>query len=73
MIAAFFKVSLKDSTMSRNVFNYTKEVLIKVSFDSKLFSKELDKALKVLLPFEIEELIKWLIQLPKKNLNYIPV
>ncbi len=42
--------------MSRAMFEYTKTVLNKVSFDSNLFCKEVEKALKRLLPYEIEEL-----------------
>jgi hypothetical protein len=39
-------------------------VLKKVSFDANLFCKELEKAYKVLLPYELEELTQWL-------MNYI--
>ena len=42
--------------MSRAMFEYTKTVLNKVSFDANLFCKEVEKALKRLLPYEIEEL-----------------
>jgi hypothetical protein len=42
--------------MARAMFEYTKTVLKKVSFDTNLFCKELKKALKRLLPYEIEEL-----------------
>jgi hypothetical protein len=42
--------------MARAMFEYTKTVLAKVSFDSTLFCKELKKALNRLLPYEIEEL-----------------
>ncbi|MBT8283364.1 MAG: hypothetical protein KJO86_06470 [Muriicola sp.] len=42
------------------MLEYTKTVLQKVSFDAKLFSKELQKALSRLLPYEIEELKRWL-------------
>ncbi len=38
------------------MFEYTKTVLNKVSFDPTLFCKELQKALQRLLPYEIEEL-----------------
>ena len=48
--------------MSRAIFDYTKTVLKKVSFDTELFCKELEKAVKLLLPFEIEELRIWLLQ-----------
>jgi len=42
--------------MARAMFEYTKMVLKKVSFDANLFCKEVEKALKRLLPYEIEEL-----------------
>jgi DNA replication protein DnaD len=48
--------------MPRAIFEYTKTVLKKVSFDVELFCKELDKAIKRLLPFEIEELRLWLLK-----------
>ncbi len=48
--------------MPRTVFAYTKSILERVSFDKKLFRKELEKALNNLLPYEIELLRDWLIQ-----------
>ena len=48
--------------MARAMFEYTKTVLKKVSFNSDLFCKELEKALKRLLPYEVEELTIWLKQ-----------
>jgi hypothetical protein len=42
--------------MARAMFEYTKEVLKKVSFDVKLFCKEVEKAVKRLLPHELDEL-----------------
>lgn len=48
--------------MARAMLEYYKTVLQKVSFDVKLFSKELKKAIKRLLPYEIEELKRWLQQ-----------
>ena len=42
--------------MARAMFDYTIAVLEKVSFDVNLFTKEVEKALKRLLPHEIEEL-----------------
>lgn len=44
------------------MFSYTKNVLERVSFDPLLFCKEIKKALKVLLPYEIEQLKDWLLQ-----------
>ena len=46
--------------MARAMFEYTKTILRKVSFDSTLFCKELKKAIERLLPFEIEELRIWI-------------
>lgn len=46
--------------MARAMFEYTKTVLKKVSFNADLFRKELEKALNRLLPYEIEELKIWL-------------
>ena len=48
--------------MARAMLEYYKTVLQKVSFDAKLFSKELKKAVSKLLPNEIEELRRWLQQ-----------
>ena len=47
--------------MSKVMFDYTKSILERVSFDPILFSKELRKALKILLPYELEQLRKWLL------------
>tara|TARA_B110000090_G_scaffold171374_1_gene191407 strand:- start:2937 stop:3131 length:195 start_codon:yes stop_codon:yes gene_type:complete len=46
--------------MARAMFEYTKTILKKVSFNSDLFSKELEKALTRLLPYEVKELTIWL-------------
>jgi len=46
--------------MPRMIYDYTKNVLERASFDPKLFIKELKKALKVLLPYEIDMLRRWL-------------
>jgi len=48
--------------MARAMLEYTKTVLKKVSFDTRLFCKELKKAVKRLLPDELEELKHWLLQ-----------
>ncbi|MGB5368811.1 MAG: hypothetical protein WBN18_00120 [Flavobacteriaceae bacterium] len=48
--------------MARAMLEYTKTVLQKVSFDVKLFCKEVKKAVERLLPEEIEELKLWLRQ-----------
>ena len=46
--------------MPRAMFEYTKVVLQKVSFNAELFCKELEKAVKRLLPYEVKELEIWL-------------
>ena len=46
--------------MATAMFDYTKAVLAKVSFDVNLFCKELQKALTRLLPHEVEELKIWI-------------
>lgn len=46
--------------MPRMIYDYTKSVLERVSFDPVLFCKELRKAMKSLLPYELEQLRKWL-------------
>ncbi len=51
--------------MARAMFEYTKTILDKVSFDSTLFCKELEKAIKRLLPYEIDELRIWINTLVK--------
>jgi len=53
--------------MARAMFEYTKTVLNKVSFDVTLFCKEVKKALQRLLPYEIEELKIWIMALIRQN------
>lgn len=55
--------------MSRMIYDYTKEVLERVSFNSELFVKELKKAVRNLLPYEIEHLKKWLLFFTDENPN----
>ena len=45
--------------MARSIYNYTIDVLRKVSFEPALFKKELKKASRRLLPYEYNELIIW--------------
>ncbi len=47
------------------MLRYTKFILEKVSFDANLFCKEVAKAYKVLLPYEIEKLTVWLLNFTK--------
>ncbi|MGY6742697.1 MAG: hypothetical protein ACXIUQ_08180 [Cecembia sp.] len=53
------------------MLEYVKTVLMKVSFDSRLFEKELRKALNLLLPAEIQEFREWCYR--KFSNNYEPV
>lgn len=53
--------------MARAMFEYTKEVLQRVSFDVQLFSKEVQKAVKRLLPYEVQELRIFVERLVKSN------
>ena len=46
--------------MARAMFDYTIDVLQRVSFNLELFSKELKKAVERLLPHEVKELRIWL-------------
>ena len=45
--------------MIQSMLEYSKLILQKVCFDELLFKKELEKALKILLPEEIKQLINW--------------
>ncbi len=47
--------------MSKVMYEYTKSILERVSFDPLLFCKELEKAIKTLLPYEMEQLQEWLL------------
>ena len=53
--------------MSRIMYSYTKSILERVSFDPILFCKELEKAMKVLLPYEIDQLRDWLLQFTEQK------
>lgn len=53
--------------MPRPMFSYTKSILERVSFDPKLFCKELEKAVKNLLPYEVDQLREWLLQFTKEK------
>ncbi len=47
--------------MKNSLYYYTKSILETVSFDPQLFCKELKKALKLLLPYDVELLTEWLL------------
>ncbi|EMS32716.1 hypothetical protein C943_00721 [Mariniradius saccharolyticus AK6] len=53
------------------MLEYVKTILTKVSFDKKLFEKELRKALNLLMPAEIQEFKEWCYQ--KFSRKYQPV
>jgi hypothetical protein len=53
--------------MSKSMLDHTKNVLKRVSFDVSLFCKELEKACKVLLPYELEELVLWVSKFIKEK------
>lgn len=53
--------------MPRVMYTYTKSILERVSFDPKLFCKELEKAVKILLPYELEQLTEWLLSFTKEK------
>ena len=61
--------------MSKIMFDYTKSVLERVSFDPILFCKELEKAIRTLLPYELEQLKEWLFDFTyeKPELKQCPV
>ena len=41
------------------MLNYVKTILTRVSFDARLFEKELRKAIKMLIAAEVQELKRW--------------
>lgn len=41
------------------MLSYVKSVLVRVSFDARLFEKELKKAIKMLIAEEVQELKRW--------------
>ncbi|GAA4957589.1 hypothetical protein [Algibacter aquimarinus] len=53
--------------MARAMLDYTKTILNKVSFDTTLFCKEVQKAIERLLPYEIEELKIFIHSLVQQN------
>ena len=53
--------------MEKTMFSYTKSILERVSFDPILFCKEVEKAMKTLLPYEIEQLAEWLFQFTQEK------
>ncbi|WP_041895536.1 hypothetical protein [Myroides profundi] len=43
----------------RTMFDFAKTILENVSFDPKLFYKELQKAIQNLLPYDLDQLTQW--------------
>ncbi|AJH15870.1 hypothetical protein SAMN04488089_105165 [Myroides profundi] len=41
------------------MFDFAKTILENVSFDPKLFYKELQKAIQNLLPYDLDQLTQW--------------
>ncbi|WGK94454.1 MULTISPECIES: hypothetical protein [Flavobacterium] len=53
--------------MTKVMLDYTKSILERVSFDPTLFYKELQKAIKTLLPYEMEQLKEWLFRFTRER------
>jgi DNA replication protein DnaD len=53
--------------MTKVMLDYTKSILERVSFDPALFYKELQKAIRSLLPYEMEQLKDWLLNFTKEK------
>lgn len=53
--------------MTKVMLDYTKSILERVSFDTTLFYKELQKAIKTLLPYEMEQLKEWLFRFTREK------
>lgn len=53
--------------MTKVMLDYTKSILERVSFDPTLFYKELQKAIRSLLPYEMEQLKEWLLNFTKEK------
>ena len=53
--------------MARAMLEYTKTILVKVSFDVTLFCREVKKAVERLLPHELEELEDFIMSLIHQN------
>lgn len=49
------------------MLDYTKSILERVSFDPALFYKELQKAIRSLLPYEMEQLKELLLNFTKEK------
>ena len=54
-----------------SMLEYIKIILQKVSFDRRLFEKELRKAIRMLMPAEVKRLRDWCYE--KYSSTYLPV
>ncbi len=52
-------VAILLKNLKMKMLSYVKKILSRVSFDARLFEKELRKAIKVLIAEELEELKNW--------------
>lgn len=50
--------------------NHTINILEKVSFSKHLFIKEVNKAIALLLPFEVDQLKKWIVDFTKNKSEF---
>jgi len=50
--------------------NHTIRILEKVSFSKDLFVKEFSKAIKILLPYEIDQLKEWIRNFTKTRTEF---
>ncbi len=58
--------------MARAMYDYTLSILEKVSFDVNLFTTEVKKALKYLLPHEIEDLKIYILKIVEQKPQLAP-
>jgi len=52
-------VPVNKNFLNMKMLNYVKKILTRVSFDARLFEKELRKAIKLLIAVEVQELRSW--------------
>lgn len=64
-----FYIYRKPNIMTESL-NHTISILEKVSFNKDLFVKEFSKAIKILLPYEIDQLREWIINFTKTKTEF---
>ena len=52
----------KTKEKSKKMLAYSKKILHKMSFDARLFKKELTKACNNLLDEEVDDLMRWVVE-----------